>query len=170
MQKKCCGLCCRAAIISWFFFKTQNPRLINESGFKSRAAYDGACTVSNFASPPSKLDNRCYHNVHNRRESRVDSDCVLPFGHQIAGENSPTELASWVAFMLRWRNMKSRLQRRAGAANSVTSAQNWTASGFTNYSLSSWWFTPARTLSISGLKSRVLKLTFLTLKWWWKVV
>ena len=26
--------------------KTQNPRLINESGFKSRAAYDGARTVS----------------------------------------------------------------------------------------------------------------------------
>ena len=43
--KKCCGLCCRAAIISWFFFKAQNPRLINESGFKSRAAYDGPRTV-----------------------------------------------------------------------------------------------------------------------------
>ena len=65
--------------------------------------------LSNFVSPPQKLDNRCYHNVHNRRESRVDSDCVLAFGHQIAGENSPTELASWVAFMLRWRNMKSRI-------------------------------------------------------------
>ena len=25
--------------------KTQNPRLMNESGFKSRAAYDGAGTV-----------------------------------------------------------------------------------------------------------------------------
>ena len=30
--------------------------------------------------------------------------------------------------------------------------------------------TPARTLSISGLKSQILKLTFLTSKWWWKVV
>ena len=28
-----------------FFFKSQNPRLINESGFKLRAAYDGARTV-----------------------------------------------------------------------------------------------------------------------------
>ena len=27
------------------FFKAQNPRLINESGLKSRAAYDGARTV-----------------------------------------------------------------------------------------------------------------------------
>ena len=27
-------------------FKTRNPRLINKSGFKSRAAYDGARTVS----------------------------------------------------------------------------------------------------------------------------
>ena len=39
------GLCCRAAYTAKNFFKTQNPRLINESGFKSRAAYDGACTV-----------------------------------------------------------------------------------------------------------------------------
>jgi hypothetical protein len=28
------------------FFKAQNPRLINESGFKLRAAYDGARTVA----------------------------------------------------------------------------------------------------------------------------
>ena len=27
------------------FFKTQNPQLINESGFKSRAAYNGARTI-----------------------------------------------------------------------------------------------------------------------------
>jgi hypothetical protein len=27
------------------FFKPQNPRLINESGFKLRAAYDGTCTI-----------------------------------------------------------------------------------------------------------------------------
>ena len=26
-------------------FKTQNPRLINKIGIKSRAAYDGMCTV-----------------------------------------------------------------------------------------------------------------------------
>ena len=45
-EKKCCGLCCRAAYITRNFFKTQNPRLINESGFKSRAAYDGARTVA----------------------------------------------------------------------------------------------------------------------------
>ena len=34
---KICCLCFRAAIISWFFFKTQNPRLINESGLWWRA-------------------------------------------------------------------------------------------------------------------------------------
>ena len=28
------------------FLKTQNPRLINESGFKSRTAYNGARTVN----------------------------------------------------------------------------------------------------------------------------
>jgi hypothetical protein len=39
------GLCCRAAYTTKNFFKTQNPWLINESGFKSRAAYDGARTV-----------------------------------------------------------------------------------------------------------------------------
>jgi hypothetical protein len=39
------GLSCRAAIISWLFFKTQNLRLINESSFKSRVAYDGACGI-----------------------------------------------------------------------------------------------------------------------------
>ena len=42
---KCWGLCCRAAYTGKNFFKTQNPRLINESNFKSRAAYDGAHTV-----------------------------------------------------------------------------------------------------------------------------
>ena len=41
----CCGLCCRSACITRNFFKTQNPRLINKSGFILRAAYDGACTV-----------------------------------------------------------------------------------------------------------------------------
>ena len=40
------GLCCRAAYVTRNFFKTQNPRLINESSFKSRGAYDGARTVS----------------------------------------------------------------------------------------------------------------------------
>ena len=40
MPKKC-SLCFRAAINSRFFFKPQNPRLRNKSGFKSRAAYDG---------------------------------------------------------------------------------------------------------------------------------
>ena len=39
------GLCCRASYISISLFKAQNPRLINESGFKSRAANDGARTV-----------------------------------------------------------------------------------------------------------------------------
>jgi hypothetical protein len=34
-----------AACITKNFFKTQNSRLINQSGFKSRAAYDGARTV-----------------------------------------------------------------------------------------------------------------------------
>ena len=29
------------------FFKTQKPRLINESGFKSRAGYNGVRTVDN---------------------------------------------------------------------------------------------------------------------------
>ena len=43
--KKCCGLCYRAACITKNFLKTHNPQLINESGFKSRAAYDGACMV-----------------------------------------------------------------------------------------------------------------------------
>ena len=43
--KKCCDLCCRAACITRYFFKTQNPRLINKSSFKSRAAYEGARTV-----------------------------------------------------------------------------------------------------------------------------
>ena len=32
-------------IFLFHFFKAQNPRLKNESGFKSRAAYDGAHTV-----------------------------------------------------------------------------------------------------------------------------
>ena len=35
----------RAACITRNFFNTQNPRLINESGLKSRATYDGACTL-----------------------------------------------------------------------------------------------------------------------------
>ena len=43
------NLCCRSAIISWFSFKSQNPRFINKSGFKSRAAYDGVRTVLWFA-------------------------------------------------------------------------------------------------------------------------
>jgi hypothetical protein len=43
--EKCFGLCCRAACITRNFSKTQNPWLINERGFKSRAAYDGAHTV-----------------------------------------------------------------------------------------------------------------------------
>ena len=30
------------------FFKTKKPRLINESGFKSRAGYNGARTVLHF--------------------------------------------------------------------------------------------------------------------------
>ena len=45
MCKLCCGLCCRAACITRNFFKTQNPQLINESGFNSRAAYNGVRTV-----------------------------------------------------------------------------------------------------------------------------
>ena len=40
-------------------FKTQNLRLINKRGFKSRAAYDGACTVntllSNYGKPRDLL-------------------------------------------------------------------------------------------------------------------
>ena len=43
--KKCCGLCCREVYITRNVFRTQNLQLINESGFKSRAAYDGACMV-----------------------------------------------------------------------------------------------------------------------------
>ena len=39
--KKYYGLCCRAACITRNFFKTQNTQLINESGFKLRAANDG---------------------------------------------------------------------------------------------------------------------------------
>jgi hypothetical protein len=35
----------RAAFITRNFFKTQNP-LMNESSFKSRAAYDGVLTVN----------------------------------------------------------------------------------------------------------------------------
>ena len=31
------------------FFKAQNPRLINKSGFKLRGAYDGAHTVDIYA-------------------------------------------------------------------------------------------------------------------------
>jgi hypothetical protein len=44
-RKKCCGLCCRAAYVIKNFFKAQNPLLINKSGFKLRAAYDGVRTV-----------------------------------------------------------------------------------------------------------------------------
>ena len=44
MPKKC-SLCFRAAIISRFFFKPQNPRLTSKRGFKSRVAQDVACTV-----------------------------------------------------------------------------------------------------------------------------
>ena len=43
--KKCCGLCCRVVCIARNVFKTQNPRLINKRGFKSRATYSGAHTV-----------------------------------------------------------------------------------------------------------------------------
>ena len=32
-------------LLLYYFFKTHNPRLINESGFKLRVAYDGARTV-----------------------------------------------------------------------------------------------------------------------------
>ena len=45
IEKKCCGLCCRAACITRNFFKTQNLQLINKSGFKSRAAYNGVRMV-----------------------------------------------------------------------------------------------------------------------------
>ena len=38
--EKCCGLCCRAVCITRNFFRTQNPRLINESGSKSRLGYN----------------------------------------------------------------------------------------------------------------------------------
>ena len=43
--KKCCGLCCRVPCITKNFCKTQKTWLINKSGFKSRAAYDGMRTV-----------------------------------------------------------------------------------------------------------------------------
>ena len=39
-REKCCSLYCRAACITRNFFKTQYPRLINKSGFKSQAAYE----------------------------------------------------------------------------------------------------------------------------------
>ena len=45
LAKKCSGLCCSAACSARNFFKTQNPRLINKRGFKSRADYNGTHTV-----------------------------------------------------------------------------------------------------------------------------
>ena len=39
------GLHCRAVCITRNFSEPQNPQLIIESGFKSRAGYDGARTV-----------------------------------------------------------------------------------------------------------------------------
>ena len=36
------------------FFKTQKPRLINESSFKSRAGYNGVRTVDNQKKKPEK--------------------------------------------------------------------------------------------------------------------
>ena len=39
-------LCCRSPCITINFLKTQNPGLVNESGFKSRAGYYGVHTTS----------------------------------------------------------------------------------------------------------------------------
>ena len=47
--EKCCGLCCRAVCITRNIFKTQNPRLVNKGGFKSRAGYNVASMVCTFA-------------------------------------------------------------------------------------------------------------------------
>ena len=69
--QKCCGLWCRAVYITrGLFCRTQNPWLINESGFKSRAGYNGASTVFKFTNmykqkefniTPLKLSS-CSHN------------------------------------------------------------------------------------------------------------
>ena len=42
------GLYCRVVCITRNFFEFQNPRFIIESGFKSRADYNGARTVSSY--------------------------------------------------------------------------------------------------------------------------
>ena len=47
IRKKCCCLCCRVVYITRNFFNSQNPRLINQSGFKLRAGYNLARTIYN---------------------------------------------------------------------------------------------------------------------------
>ena len=44
-KKKAAAYATERLIFLFHFFKAQNLRLINESGFKSRTAYDGARTV-----------------------------------------------------------------------------------------------------------------------------
>ena len=44
-QGKSCSLYCRAVCTTRNFYVPKNPRFIIESGFKSRAVYDGSCTV-----------------------------------------------------------------------------------------------------------------------------
>ena len=48
----------------------QNPQLIKESGFKSRAADDGACTVDTFAWPYGFIS---YERPHLNRERLVET-------------------------------------------------------------------------------------------------
>ena len=40
-----CSLYCRAVCVTRNISQTQYPRFLIESGFKSRAGYNGACTV-----------------------------------------------------------------------------------------------------------------------------
>ena len=77
--KKCCRLCCRMACITRNFFKTQNSRLINESGFKSRETYNGThkvsgsimfVLISNFTQP---LVIRCFSLTQDSQSESSDS-------------------------------------------------------------------------------------------------
>ena len=60
-MKKCCSLCCRVACITRNCFKTQNPRLINKSGLKSREIYNGSRKVHTYVLIPTVIQLDLYY-------------------------------------------------------------------------------------------------------------
>ena len=74
-----------------FFTLSLWLRLINKSGFKSRAAYDGACTVFEFLCPFSKAAEKSCFALH-QLYIELKTECLLAMfclsGQTIASQNS----------------------------------------------------------------------------------